>query len=279
VGPVRPANVAARTRLWSLVGVHGVVELFEEGVVFFFAVGGGEAEGFDAFDEDLGGVGLRLDDFDDFVEVVLQRHGSRVGGLGTAHEFGLDVGGNKFDDLDVSGSELVAQRLAVGVDGGFSGVVGGGEGHRGEREAGRDGHDRGVGLLQKVRQQGAGEADGTEEVGVNGGFCVGSGGGLGEEVFGTHDASVVDDDVEGGIVGNQFCCEGTDVGSVFDVEDCGGHAGIGGDSVVEDLFAAAGDDDFVAEFMEGLREAAADTGAAAGDEDGVAGCFHGGSFS
>jgi hypothetical protein len=37
------------------------------------------------------------------------------------------------------------------------------------------------------------------------------------------------------------------------------------------LFAAAGDDDFVAELMEGLRKAAADTGASAGDEDGVAG--------
>jgi hypothetical protein len=31
--------------------------------------------------------------------------------------------------------------------------------------------------------------------------------------------------------------------------------------------------------VECLREAAADTGAAAGDEDGVAGGFHGGSFS
>jgi uncharacterized protein with LGFP repeats len=31
--------------------------------------------------------------------------------------------------------------------------------------------------------------------------------------------------------------------------------------------------------VECFREAAADTGAAAGDEDGVAGGFHGGSFS
>jgi hypothetical protein len=31
--------------------------------------------------------------------------------------------------------------------------------------------------------------------------------------------------------------------------------------------------------VEGFGEAAADTGAAAGDEDGVAGGFHGGSFS
>ena len=37
------------------------------------------------------------------------------------------------------------------------------------------------------------------------------------------------------------------------------------------LLAAAGDDDLVAERVEGFGEAAADAGAAAGDEDGVAG--------
>ena len=71
---------------------HCVVELLVEGVVFFFSVGGGEAEGFDAFDENFSGVGLRLDDVDGFGEVVLERHGAWVGGLLAAHEFGLDVG-------------------------------------------------------------------------------------------------------------------------------------------------------------------------------------------
>jgi hypothetical protein len=42
-----------------LVGVgHGVVELLEEGFVFFFAGLFGVAEGVDALDADLGGRGL-----------------------------------------------------------------------------------------------------------------------------------------------------------------------------------------------------------------------------
>ena len=38
------------------------LKCLEEGFVFFLTVGGGEAEGFDALDEDLGGVGLGFDD-------------------------------------------------------------------------------------------------------------------------------------------------------------------------------------------------------------------------
>jgi len=71
---------------------HGVVELFEEGVVLLLAVGGGEAERFDAFDEDFGGVGLGFDDVDDLVEVVLEGHGAWIGRLAWAHELGLDIG-------------------------------------------------------------------------------------------------------------------------------------------------------------------------------------------
>jgi len=85
----------------------------------------------------------------------------------------------------------------------------------------------------------------------------------------------VDDDVERGEVCSEFLCEGADAGGVFDVKRRGGHAWVGGDCVVEDLLAAAGDDDFVAELVEGLCETAADAGAAAGDEDGVAGGVHG----
>jgi hypothetical protein len=184
--------------VWRLVRRHhGVVELLEEGVVFFFAVLFGEAEGLDAFDEDFGGVGLGFEDLDGLGEVVVEGHGARVGGLGAAHEFGLDVGRDEFDDFDVGGLELVAQGLGVGVDGGLGGVVGGGDGHGEEGEAGRDGHDGGVGLFEEVRQKRGGEADGAEEVGGDDGVGVGGVGGL-EEVFGAHDAGVVDDDVEGG---------------------------------------------------------------------------------
>ena len=65
-----------------------------------------------------------------------------------------------------------------------------------------------------------------------------------------------------------------DVGGVFDVENGGGHAGVGGGGPVEDLLAATGDDDFVAELVEGFCEATTDSGAATGDEDGVSSGFH-----
>jgi len=88
---------------FALVGSfgHGVVELGEEGFVFFLAVCGGEAKGFDAFDEDFGGAGLGLEKFDGLGEIVGERHGAWVRGLVAAHEFGLDVGRGEFDDLDV----------------------------------------------------------------------------------------------------------------------------------------------------------------------------------
>jgi len=84
----------------------------------------------------------------------------------------------------------------------------------------------------------------------------------------------MDDYVECGVVGGEFGGDLADVGGVFDVENDGGHAGVGGGGVFEDLLATTGDDDFVAELMEGLCDAAADTGAAAGDEDGVSDGFH-----
>ena len=261
-----------------LVGVvHGVVEGLEEGFVFFGAVVGGVAQGFYALGEDLGGFGLGLDEVDGFGDEVFEGHGSGVGGLGAAHEFGLDVGWDDFDDFDVGGAKLVAEGLAPGVDGGLGGAVGGGEGHGDEAEAGGFGEDGGVGLLEELGEQGSGEADGAEEVGGDGCFGVGQGlvGRLREEVFGAHDAGVVDDDVEGWVGGGEFGGYGADVGRVFDVEGDGGHAGVGGGGVVEDGLAAAGDDDFVAEGVEGFGEGAADAGAAAGDEDGVSGDVHG----
>jgi hypothetical protein len=257
------------------VGSHPcVIELLEEGVVFFCAVGGGEAEGLDAFDEDFGGVGLGFDDLDGFGDVVLERHGARVGSL-AGHKFGLDVRRGEFDDFDVSGFELIADGFAPTVNGGLGGAVGGGDGHGDEGETGGDGHDGGMGLLEEVREQRGGEADGAEKIGGDDGLGVGGVRGL-EEVFGAHDAGVMDDDVERREVGGELLGEGADAGGVFDVQGGGGHAWVGGYGLVEDLLAATGDDDFVAELVEGLGEAAADAGAAAGDKDGVSGGFHGG---
>ena len=223
---------------------HGVVKLFEEGVVFFLAVLFGETKRFDAFDQDFGCVGLGPHEFDRLGQVVFERHGARVGSLPAAHEFGLDVWWDQFEDFHVGGLELVTQGLAVGVDGSFGGVVGGCHRHGDKSKAGRDGNDSGVRLLQELRQQGRCKAHGAEEIGGDDGLSVGEVS-LGEEVFGAHDAGVVDHDVEGGEVGDELCGKGANAGGVFDVEDCGGHAWIGGGGFVQDLLTAAGDDDFI----------------------------------
>ena len=89
--------------------IHSVVELLEEDAVLFFTVGGGEAEGLDALDEDFGGGRLSFDDLDDLAEEIFEGHGAWVTGLAAAHEFGLDVGRSEFDDFDVGRLELVAE--------------------------------------------------------------------------------------------------------------------------------------------------------------------------
>ena len=131
------------------------------------------------------------------------------------------------------------------MNGGLGGAVGGCEGEGDEAEARGDCDDGGVRLLLELREHGCGKADGAEEVGGDDSFGVG---GLGfvEEVFGAHDAGVVDDHVEGREISGDFLAEYADGGRVFNVEGGGGHAGVGGGGFVEDLLAAAGDDDLVA---------------------------------
>ena len=77
-------------------GHHGVVELFEECVVYFLSILFGETKRLDAFDEDFGCVGLGPDEFDSLGEVVFERHGAGVGSLLAAHQFGLDVRWDEF---------------------------------------------------------------------------------------------------------------------------------------------------------------------------------------
>ena len=89
-----------------------------------------------------------------------------------------------------------------------------------------------------------------------------------------HDAGVVDDGVEFGIVGDEFFADGGDVGGICDVEFDGLHAGVCVGDFGEVGFAAAGDDDLVAEFVECFGPGAAETGGAAGDEDSVVGEVH-----
>lgn len=124
-----------------------------------------------------------------------------------------------------------------------------------------------------MRQQCGGEADGTKKVGCDDGFGVGCVCGL-EKAFRAHDACVEDDNIYGGKVGGELPGEGRDRCRIFNVESYRRNTGIGFGGLVEELLPAAGDDDFVAEFVEGLGEPAADARTAAGDEDRVASRFH-----
>jgi len=136
-----------------------------------------------------------------------------------------------------------------------------------------------VGLLFKMRKESRGEADGAEKIGGDDRLAIDEIFGLGEQVFEAHDAGALDDCVEGWKVGDELGGKGANAECILDVEDGGGHTRVRGDGVVEELFATAGDDDLVAQCVEGFREAAADTGAAASDKDRVTGGVHRDEFS
>jgi hypothetical protein len=93
--------------------------------------------------------------------------------------------------------------------------------------------------------------------------------------IGQHDAGIVDQDVETGMLGDQLRRHGIDARRIGDVEFDRLHAGIGGDHFVQIGATASGDDHLVAELVEGLGEPASNARTAAGDEDGVACEFHG----
>jgi hypothetical protein len=87
---------------------------------------------------------------------------------------------------------------------------------------------------------------------------------------GLHDAGVIDEDVEVGMLGDQLRRHTVDARRIGDVELNRFHAGVGRDHHVEVAAPATRDDDLVVELVQGLGEAAADTRPAASDEDGVA---------
>jgi len=125
-----------------------------------------------------------------------------------------------------------------------------------------------------MRQQRRSKADGAEQIGGDDGLGVRKIGLLLEKVLAAHDAGVVDEDVEGGELSDNLPGKCTDGGAVFDIELERLDARVGGGGFGESAEAAAGDDDLVAESVEGLSEAAANARAAASDEDRVAGGIH-----
>src|SRR6266478_3788261 len=75
---------------------------------------------------------LGLDDGHGFVDEIIERHGALVGRLASSHQSSAHIGWDDFDHLQFGGSELVAQRLAVGMDGCLCGAIGWRDGHRQE---------------------------------------------------------------------------------------------------------------------------------------------------
>ena len=75
---------------------------------------------------------------------------------------------------------------------------------------------------------------------------------FGGRVVEIHDAGVVDEGVELGMVGDQLLANGGDAIGICDVEFDGLHSGIGFGDFGEVTFTAAGDDDLIAELVEGF---------------------------
>src|ERR1700722_18409908 len=133
---------------------------------------------------------------------------------------------------------------------GFGGAIDGGGVHGSEAESGGDGEDVGGRLLFEVLDECGGDANRAQEIDVDdrsGLRVVHHGGG----VVDLHDSRVVDDGVKFREVGDEFFANAGDAGGMFDVEFVVAHIGIGFGDFGEVAFAAAGDDDFVAELVEG----------------------------
>src|SRR5260370_42383800 len=123
-------------------------------------------------------------------------------------------------------------------------------------------------------QQSGIEANRAEEVRGDGGFHRGQIGSIAEQLFCTHDASTVENDVKFGEALGDVVGKGLDRCGVFDIEDGSFKAGIGCGSLVEGLLAASSNDYLIAEFVKCFSECAADAGASACNDDCVAFGFH-----
>jgi hypothetical protein len=213
---------------------------------------------FDVFNTDFGGRRLRLEDFHDFSDELAERHSAGI--VGAIHQMGLHVWRNEFEDFNRSPAELTAKRKRVGMDGGLSGAISGRDGHWQEGQAGGDVDDGCTRLLEQMRQKSRSKADGPEQIGGDDGFGVVKAGLLCEEIFATHDACVIDKDIQTGECGNHAGCETENNRLFFNIELESIHAGVAGDGLIEHGLAPPGDNHLIAKGMEGLCQSAADTG-------------------
>src|SRR5271157_994830 len=153
---------------------------------------------------------------------------------------------------------------------GLGRAVGRCHGQREERQPGRDSHDRGPWLASQQREQSTRQADRAQQIGGYHRFGVDKVLGRSLQVFWTHNAGVVDNDVERG----KFACHlrrhGTDALGVLDVEQDGLHPRIRGGRFLERFAPTAGDHYLIVCLKKRFRQSASYTRAAASNEDGVA---------
>jgi hypothetical protein len=136
------AYVARWPISWGLVrGHHGFIELLEECAVLFGAILFSKAQRLDTLDNGFCHAILGLDDGHGFVDEIIERHGALIGCLASSHQSGAQIGRDDLDHLQLGGPELVAQRLAVGMDSCICGAIGWRDGHRQECESGGDGEN------------------------------------------------------------------------------------------------------------------------------------------
>jgi len=82
---------------------------------------------------DLGRRGVGLQNSHHFRDEVLERHGAWV--FRAVHQVSLHIRRNQLQHFDRRATQLVAQRLRVGVDGRLGGAVGGRKRQRNKRQA------------------------------------------------------------------------------------------------------------------------------------------------
>ena len=125
--------------------------------------------------------------------------------------------------------------------------------------------------LQKRRRQ----ANGAKQIGGDGGFRVGKVVLLGQQIFGPHNASVVDEHIQRGKLRRYLGGEGANGLGAFNVESERLHAGVGVRGLIQSLLSPPCDDDLVTQLVQLFRQPAANARPAAGDENRIAGILHG----
>ncbi|MFM1943743.1 MAG: hypothetical protein RI897_2725 [Verrucomicrobiota bacterium] len=189
-----------------------------------------------------------------------------------AGHFSFDDPGCDGIDRDTAGCQFDGEGFGEGVDGAFTGGVGGLAASAFFAGDGADIDDFSAALGDEVGGGGAGHIEDAGDVGIEDGLDI-----VvfeeGERVV-ADDPGVIDEDVELACAVDDFFDEGGALGGVSDVDFFGGDVGIGvggDDGLGGLLIGEVGEGDVGAGVGEGFDDGAADAAATAGDDHGFSG--------